>query len=208
MQDPKNPNPGQNQNFGGVPPHGAAPKEKICPFCCNKIAANARKCLFCGEYLDPGLRAHTSQNIIINNSNNGSAGMGNQPKPLGTFSILGNILWIIFGGIFVALEYFAAGLVLCCTIILIPFGIPLIKLSGLALLPFGKVIVTKEKGVGCLAMGMNVLWIFTGGWIIAFSHLFLAVCFFCTIIGIPFAVQHMKLMQLAFMPFGFTYRNA
>lgn len=117
-------------------------------------------------------------------------------------SILGNIIWIIFGGLVLALEYFIAGLLLCVTIVGIPFGIQSMKLGLLALLPFGHTSVVEDNGSGCLCTVMNIIWIFIGGIWIALSHLVLGVLFCITIIGIPFGLQHFKLMAIAFTPFG------
>lgn len=118
-------------------------------------------------------------------------------------SLLGNILWIVLGGgIILFLEYLIAGLLLCATIIGIPFGFQCIKISLLALIPFGRKIVEDEKGTGCLSTVMNVIWILIGGIWIALTHLIFAVLCAITIIGLPFAKQHLKLAGLALMPFG------
>jgi len=117
-------------------------------------------------------------------------------------SILGNIIWIIFGGLFVFLEYLIAGLVMCLTIVGIPFGIKIIKLSVLALAPFGQNVVQTERASGCLAIFLNVIWLFIGGIVIALSHLLWALLFAITIVGIPFARQHVKLAGYALTPFG------
>lgn len=118
-------------------------------------------------------------------------------------STLGNILWIILGGgIVLFLEYLLGGLALCLTIIGIPFGIQCFKLSLLALLPFGQEVRDTEIAAGCLALFMNTLWILIGGIWIALTHLLYAVLCAITIIGIPFAKQHVKLAGLALMPFG------
>jgi len=118
-------------------------------------------------------------------------------------SLLGNILWIILGGgILLFVEYLLSGLVLCITIIGIPFGIQCIKLSFLALVPFGKEIRTVERGSGCLSTIMNLIWILIGGIWIALTHVIFAILCAVTIIGIPFAKQHMKLASLSLMPFG------
>ena len=118
-------------------------------------------------------------------------------------STLGNILWFILGGFIVALLYFLAGLVVCITIIGIPFGTQLFKIAGLALSPFGKTVTTKENA-GCLSMGFTVLWILLGWWEIAIIHFILACIFAITIIGIPFAKAHWRLMKMSFMPASLT----
>ena len=74
--------------------------------------------------------------------------------------ILGNIIWLIFGGLHTAIEYFIAGLVLMITIIGIPFGLQSMKLGMLAIWPFGSKVKWKPSQPGCLSMFMNVLWFF------------------------------------------------
>ena len=87
--------------------------------------------------------------------------------------ILGNILWLIFGGLNIAIEYFIASFLLMITIIGIPFGIANLRLGILALWPFGSHIIDDGQGTGCINMFMNVLWFFIGGIWIALTHLFL-----------------------------------
>ena len=116
--------------------------------------------------------------------------------------ILGNIIWLLFGGIFVAVEYFIASIGLFITIIGIPFGLQTVKLGILALWPFGSEIVHKQSPHGCLSTLMNIIWFFIGGIWIFLSHIFWGVLFCITIIGIPFGMQHFKLAGLALTPFG------
>ena len=116
--------------------------------------------------------------------------------------ILGNIVWIIFGGLFVALGYFIAGLVLCITIIGIPFGYQAFKIGMFAFLPFGRTTVVDRGGSGWLYVLMNILWVFTVGLCLALSHLAFGILLCITIIGIPLGLQHFKLMAVAFTPFG------
>lgn len=117
--------------------------------------------------------------------------------------LLLNILWIILGGgLLLWLEYVVVGLLLCLTIVGIPFGVQCFKIAGLALLPFGKDIDARPAADGALRVIGNVLWfVFAGMWIFL-THLALAVGLVITIIGIPFAVQHFKLAMLAVWPFG------
>jgi uncharacterized membrane protein YccF (DUF307 family) len=117
-------------------------------------------------------------------------------------SLLGNLLWIILGGVIVALLYLIGGLVLCLTIVGIPFGVQLIKLSLLALAPFGKEVNTEGSASGLLEIVMNVLWWIFGGVEAAIVHLVLALVLAITIVGLPFAKQHLKLVKLALVPFG------
>jgi len=118
-------------------------------------------------------------------------------------SLLLNILWFVFGGFIVSLAYILGGLVLCITIIGIPFGIQCFKLSLLGLAPFGREIREKEPPGGAVAVIMNIIWIILPGLELALIHLFLALFFAITIIGIPFALQHLKMTRLAILPFGF-----
>jgi len=118
-------------------------------------------------------------------------------------TILGNILWIFLGGgILIFFFYLFGGVVLCLTIIGIPFGMQCFKLSVLGLMPFGQKIVNKESESGCLTTVMNVVWLVFGGLELAVVHLVFAILCAVTIIGIPFARQHIKLLSLALMPFG------
>lgn len=116
--------------------------------------------------------------------------------------LLGNIIWLIFGGFFTAIEYFTAGLAFCLTIIGIPFGLQCFKLGLFMFMPFGQKAVKSKNDSGCLYTVMNIIWFFIGGLPIVATHLFFAVILAITIIGIPFANQHIKLMALALTPFG------
>ncbi len=117
-------------------------------------------------------------------------------------SCLGNIIWLLFGGICIALEYVVAGLIYCITIIGIPWGIKCFHLAGLALWPFGRQVVSHPQASGCLNTLMNVIWIFIGGIWICLSHLFWGLILCITIIGIPFGRQHFKLAGFSLAPFG------
>ena len=116
--------------------------------------------------------------------------------------LLGNIIWLLFGGIIIAIEYVVSSFLLMITIIGIPFGIQTLKLGLLALWPFGKKVTTIESESGCISILMNVIWILFGGIWIAASHLVFGLLLFITIIGIPFGRQHFKLALLALTPFG------
>ena len=122
--------------------------------------------------------------------------------------LIGNIFWILFGGIFISLYYYIMGLIFCITIIGIPFGVQLFKIGTFALLPFGKQSVTKENGSGCLSLIMNIIWLIFGGIEIALAHTILGLCFMVTIVGIPLGYQHFKMCVLALMPFGKEITNA
>lgn len=115
---------------------------------------------------------------------------------------IGNILWLILGGLFISLYYFLGGLLFCITVIGIPFGLQLFKMAGFALWPFGNDIQSCSNDGGCLSIIMNVLWILIGGIEIACSHIFFGLLCCITIIGIPFGMQHFKMALLALVPFG------
>jgi uncharacterized membrane protein YccF (DUF307 family) len=126
---------------------------------------------------------------------------------MGSMSLIGNILWITLGGgIFLFIEYLIGGVVLCLTIIGIPFGIQGIKLALLALVPFGAEVVPTRSSSGCLTIVMNIIWILVAGIPLAITHLIFGLLCAITIIGIPFAKQHAKLAALALTPFGHTIR--
>jgi uncharacterized membrane protein YccF (DUF307 family) len=115
---------------------------------------------------------------------------------------LGNLIWLVFGGILISVEYLVSSLLLMVTIIGIPFGIQTLKLAIVALWPFGTEIRLKPGSSGCLSTIMNLIWLFIGGFWISLTHLFFGILFAITIIGIPFAQQHFKLAGLALTPFG------
>jgi uncharacterized membrane protein YccF (DUF307 family) len=115
---------------------------------------------------------------------------------------LGNIIWLIFGGLLTAAEYFIASLILMITIIGIPFGIQTMKLGLLALWPFGSTVTDDGSSSGCLSIVMNIIWILFGGLYIALTHLVFGLLLCITIVGIPFGTQHFKMAGLALTPFG------
>ena len=115
--------------------------------------------------------------------------------------VIGNVLWLVLAGIWLALGYALAGVVLCITIIGIPFGIQAFKLAGFTLWPFGRTVVRSPEG-GCLEVGFNILWLIVAGWALFLSHLLAGLLLCITIIGIPFGIQAFKLSVLALWPFG------
>ncbi len=117
-------------------------------------------------------------------------------------SLLGNILWLILGGFFAGLGYIIGGLLLCLTIIGIPFGVQSVKLGVATMVPFGKEVVESPHANSTLRVVFNVIWLILFGWEIALTHLVSALILALTIIGLPFAKQHIKLIPLALFPFG------
>ena len=123
-------------------------------------------------------------------------------------SLLGNILWLIFGGLIAGLGYIIGGLIMCLTIVGIPFGIQSIKLGVATFAPFGKKIVENPDANGPLEIVLNIVWLIFFGWEIAIAHLVSAGVLALTIIGIPFALQHVKLIPIALLPLGRSLQPA
>ena len=121
-------------------------------------------------------------------------------------SFLGNLIWLVFGGLLMSLIYLLLGLLYCITIVGIPVGVQLFKLAGLALCPFGRDVEPRNGSLGLGSVLLNLLWIAFGGLEVALAHLGLGVLFCITIIGIPFGMQHFKLALLALLPFGNVVR--
>ena len=117
---------------------------------------------------------------------------------------LGNLIWLFFGGLLAALSYVVGGFVLCCTVVGIPFGLQCFKLAGFILWPFGRTAVSTPSSGGCLTVLLNVVWFFFGGFWAALVHLVFGLLLLLTIVGIPFARQHFKLVEISLMPFGKT----
>ncbi|MFY2786921.1 YccF domain-containing protein [Rhodococcus sp. KRD162] len=112
-----------------------------------------------------------------------------------------NVIWLIFGGLWLALGYFLAGIVLCILIVTIPFGIASFRIGVYALWPFGSTIVDKP-GSGAGALVGNVLWLVLAGWWLALMHVITAIAMAITIIGIPLAIANLKLIPVSLMPLG------
>jgi len=117
-------------------------------------------------------------------------------------NLIGNLIWLIFGGFFAALGYFMGGLVLCVTIIGMPWGLQCFKMAGLVLWPFGKKVISDSSQTGCLSIFFNLIWIVCGGLYTAFVHLIMGFILCITVIGIPWGKQHFKLLEISLMPFG------
>lgn len=117
-------------------------------------------------------------------------------------NFIGNILWLLLGGLIISFYYALMGLLFCITIIGIPFGLQLFKIAGLALWPFGHEVTAGPNDSGCLSIAMNIIWIIFGGIEIALLHVWFGIICCLTIVGIPFGLQHFKMTLLALVPFG------
>lgn len=114
--------------------------------------------------------------------------------------LIGNLIWLLFGGIISAILWFVSGLFLCVTIICIPFGVQCFKIATFVLWPFGREIEIGNFGTGGLIL--NIIWIIAFGWEFAITHFIIGAIFCITIIGIPFGLQHFKFAKLGLIPFG------
>ncbi|HEY2708729.1 MAG TPA: YccF domain-containing protein [Caulobacteraceae bacterium] len=120
-----------------------------------------------------------------------------------------NILWFIFGGFISGLAWCLAGVILAVTIVGLPWSAAAFRIAGFSFAPFGRHVVPRQAlrgrgdlGTGPLGFLMNVVWVLLAGWWLALHHLVLAVGLTISIIGIPFALQHLKLAMIAFAPIG------
>ncbi|MDF1570664.1 MAG: YccF domain-containing protein [Bacteroidales bacterium] len=120
--------------------------------------------------------------------------------------ILGNIIWLVFGGFFTAIGYIWGGLVMMLTIIGIPFGFQLIKIGVLCLWPFGSTFGINNELPGCLSLLLNLIWLGVAGFWLALTHFIFGVLLSLTIIGLPWGAQHFKLAGFAISPFGRSVR--
>ena len=120
--------------------------------------------------------------------------------------IIGNVIWLLLGGLETAFEYFMAGAILCITIIGIPFGLQAFKLGTLMLWPFGSKVELLPGQPGCLSTIMNILWLVVSI-PICLTHFLFGGVLCVTIIGIPFGMQHFKFAGIALTPFGRTIKS-
>lgn len=118
--------------------------------------------------------------------------------------LLGNIIWLLFGGLATGIGWWIAGLLAAITIIGIPFAIAAFRIGTFSFWPFGREIVDRPEGEAgkVLILLGNIIWIVLGGIWLALAHLVFALLLGITIIGIPFAVQHLKLAHLSLTPYG------
>jgi uncharacterized membrane protein YccF (DUF307 family) len=120
---------------------------------------------------------------------------------------IGNLVWLVFAGLWLAIGYAVGGAVLCATVVGIPFGIQAFKLAGLALWPFGREVHAPAEPAGCVTTAFNVVWLVLFGWEIFLASLVSGLILCATLVGIPFGVQAVKLGVLALWPFGRSIRR-
>ncbi len=112
-----------------------------------------------------------------------------------------NIIWLIFGGLWLALGYLLAALICFVLIITIPFGIASLRIAAFALWPFGRTVVRRPTAGAASAIG-NVIWLLLCGWWLALGHVITGVALCITIIGIPFGIANFKLIPVSLLPLG------
>lgn len=120
----------------------------------------------------------------------------------GVMKTILNVIWLVFGGFWLALSYFLAGIVCCILVVTIPWGIASFRIAGYALWPFGRTVVDKPGGTGIVSTLGNVIWILVAGIWIVISHVATAVAMAVTIIGIPLAIANLKMIPISLMPLG------
>ena len=126
-------------------------------------------------------------------------------------SVIGNIIWILLGGIWMSLGWVIASVIMYLTVIGIPWGRSCFVIAGFALFPFGHEGVSRKQvtgrddlGRGSAGMVGNIVWLLLAGWWLALGHLVTGLIVCLTVIGIPFGIQHFKLAGISLMPVGKT----
>ncbi|MFF2028923.1 YccF domain-containing protein [Arthrobacter sp. NPDC058192] len=113
-----------------------------------------------------------------------------------------NIIWLVFGGLLLALGYFVAGVICCMLIVTIPWGLAAFRIASYAMWPFGRMVVDKPGGEGMFVLLGNVIWLVVAGIWIAIAHVVTAFAMAITIVGIPLAIANLKLIPVSLMPLG------
>ncbi|MDA8363687.1 MAG: YccF domain-containing protein [Gammaproteobacteria bacterium] len=118
--------------------------------------------------------------------------------------LIGNLIWFVFGGFVMGCAWWLAGLMAAVTILGIPWAIAAFRIGTFSFWPFGRVIVERRSGVARATLSAlgNLIWALLAGWWLALGHLISAALCAMTILGIPFAIQHVKLAGLSLFPFG------
>lgn len=119
-----------------------------------------------------------------------------------------NVIWLIFGGLWLAIGYIIAGVICCVLIVTIPFGIASFRIAGYALWPFGRVVVDSRPSTGILTAIGNVIWFVVAGLWIAIGHVLTAIPMFLSIIGIPLGIANIKMIPVSLFPLGKEVRSS
>ena len=118
--------------------------------------------------------------------------------------LLLNVLWIVFGGLHMAIAWLIAALIMVITIVGIPWARAALTIAVYTLLPFGHTVVERPNSIGSGPLGFlgNLIWLVLAGWWLALAHIVTAILLAVTIIGIPFAWAHLKLAGISLWPVG------
>ena len=127
--------------------------------------------------------------------------IGNARGMRNLLSAVLNVIWLVFGGIWLAAGYALAGIICCLLIVTIPFGIASFRIALYALWPFGRTVVDRGR-VGAMSTIGNVIWILVAGIWIAIGHVLTAIPMFVSIVGIPLGVANLKMIPISLMPLG------
>lgn len=129
-------------------------------------------------------------------------------------SLILNLIWIVFGGGLMAVAWAIVGAIMAVTIVFIPWSRAAFAIAGYTLLPFGRQavprrLVTGREDIGTGEIGFlgNVIWFLVAGWWLALGHIFAGIACALTIIGLPLAVAHFKLVRISLAPIGLTIVN-
>lgn len=124
-------------------------------------------------------------------------------------SLILNVIWIVFGGGLMAIAWVLVGVVTAFTVILLPWSRACFEIASYTLFPFGREavdrrLVTGREDIGTSELGAigNILWFLVAGWWLALGHIFAGIACFVTVIGIPLAVAHFKLVRISLAPIG------
>ena len=126
---------------------------------------------------------------------------GRRVGQAGAVKLLLNLIWLVFGGLWLALGYVVAGIVCCVLVVTIPFGIASFRMASYALWPFGRTIVDRPSAGAMSTIG-NVIWILVAGWWLVLGHLTTALAQAITIVGIPLAIANLKMIPVSLVPLG------
>lgn len=120
----------------------------------------------------------------------------------GGMKLLLNLIWFLFGGLWLALSYWFLGALLCCTVVLLPWGLASIRIGSFALWPFGRTIVNRDPVMGPFSVLGNIVWIIVAGVPLVIAHISTALAQAVTIVGIPLALANLKLIPVSLTPLG------
>jgi len=126
---------------------------------------------------------------------------GGGVRQAGAVKLLLNLIWLVFGGLWLALGYVVAGIICCVLVVTIPFGVASFRMASYALWPFGRTIVDRPTAGAMSTIG-NVIWILVAGWWLVLGHLTTALAQAITIVGIPLAIANLKMIPVSLVPLG------